>query len=34
MLGLAEGAFDAAIPYLMERSQFGKKIGEFQVCPI
>ena len=31
MLGLAQGALDATVPYLMERSQFGQKIGEFQV---
>ena len=31
MLGVAEGAFNATIPYLSERVQFGKRIGEFQV---
>lgn len=31
MLGLAEGALDATIPYLNERTQFGRRIGEFQV---
>jgi alkylation response protein AidB-like acyl-CoA dehydrogenase len=30
MLGLAEGSLNATLPYLMERSQFGRKIGEFQ----
>ena len=30
MLGIAEGAFDATIPYLWERKQFGKPIAEFQ----
>lgn len=29
-LGLAEGAFDAAIRYANEREQFGKKIWDFQ----
>ena len=32
MLGLAQGALDAVIPYLSERKQFGRPIGEFQVC--
>lgn len=31
MIGLAQGAFDATLPYLSERKQFGKPIGEFQV---
>jgi alkylation response protein AidB-like acyl-CoA dehydrogenase len=30
MLGLAQGAFDAALPYMRERTQFGKAIAEFQ----
>lgn len=30
MLGIAEGAYDAAMPYLFERKQFGSHIGEFQ----
>ncbi|XP_011409555.2 PREDICTED: short/branched chain specific acyl-CoA dehydrogenase, mitochondrial-like isoform X2 [Amphimedon queenslandica] len=30
MLGLAEGALNATIPYLMERKQFGTEIGSFQ----
>eukprot|EP01104_Vermistella_antarctica_P006815 TRINITY_DN17515_c0_g1_i1.p1 TRINITY_DN17515_c0_g1~~TRINITY_DN17515_c0_g1_i1.p1 ORF type:complete len:419 (+),score=77.79 TRINITY_DN17515_c0_g1_i1:167-1423(+) len=30
MLGLAQGAFDATIPYLKERKQFGKTLGSFQ----
>jgi alkylation response protein AidB-like acyl-CoA dehydrogenase len=30
MLGLAQGAFDCALPYLRERVQFGKPIAEFQ----
>jgi alkylation response protein AidB-like acyl-CoA dehydrogenase len=30
MLGLAQGAFDAALPYMRERVQFGKPIAEFQ----
>ena len=31
MIGLAQGAFDATLPYLFERKQFGKAIGDFQV---
>lgn len=31
MIGLAEGALNATIPYLRERSQFNTKIGDFQV---
>ncbi len=31
MLGVAQGAFNATVPYLNERKQFGRKIGEFQV---
>lgn len=30
MLGLAQGAFDHALPYLRERTQFGKPLAEFQ----
>jgi alkylation response protein AidB-like acyl-CoA dehydrogenase len=30
MLGLAQGAFDCALPYMRERVQFGKPIAEFQ----
>ncbi|KZO94849.1 acyl-CoA oxidase [Calocera viscosa TUFC12733] len=30
MVGLAQGAFDKAVPYTYERKQFGKPIGEFQ----
>jgi short/branched chain acyl-CoA dehydrogenase len=30
MVGLAQGAFDATIPYLLERKQFGKEIYSFQ----
>eukprot|EP00795_Rhopilema_esculentum_P015547 gene15547-6811_t len=30
MVGLAQGAIDHAIPYIKERSQFGKKLWEFQ----
>jgi alkylation response protein AidB-like acyl-CoA dehydrogenase len=30
-LGIAQGAFDRAIAYTRERSQFGKKLSEFQV---
>ncbi|KAI9291290.1 acyl-CoA dehydrogenase NM domain-like protein, partial [Neoconidiobolus thromboides FSU 785] len=30
MLGLAQGVFDATLPYLFERKQFGEKIGNFQ----
>ncbi|HEY6081785.1 MAG TPA: acyl-CoA dehydrogenase [Polyangiaceae bacterium] len=30
MLGLAQGAFDCALPYMRERTQFGKPIAEFQ----
>lgn len=31
MLGLAEGVFEHAVKYTMEREQFGKKIFDFQV---
>ncbi|KAF9150629.1 hypothetical protein BG015_007541 [Linnemannia schmuckeri] len=30
MLGLAQGAFDATLPYLFQRKQFGQLIGSFQ----
>lgn len=30
MIGIAQGAFDAALAYVQERKQFGKAIGEFQ----
>jgi short-chain 2-methylacyl-CoA dehydrogenase len=30
MVGLAQGAFDAALAYAMERKQFGKPISDFQ----
>lgn len=30
MVGIAQGAFDAAVKYIQERSQFGKTIGSFQ----
>ena len=30
MVGIAQGALDAAIKYVQEREQFGKKISEFQ----
>lgn len=30
MIGLAQGALDASMPYLFERKQFGKAIGDFQ----
>ena len=30
MLGIAQGAMDASIPYLFERKQFGQRIGDFQ----
>lgn len=30
MVGIAQGAFDATIPYLQDRKQFGKPIAEFQ----
>jgi alkylation response protein AidB-like acyl-CoA dehydrogenase len=30
-LGIAQGAFDRALAYVKERSQFGKKIAQFQV---
>ncbi|KAH7912437.1 acyl-CoA dehydrogenase/oxidase [Hygrophoropsis aurantiaca] len=30
MLGLAQGAFDNAVPYTYQRSQFGQPVGTFQ----
>jgi alkylation response protein AidB-like acyl-CoA dehydrogenase len=30
MIGIAQGAMDIAMPYLFERKQFGKLIGDFQ----
>jgi len=30
MIGLAQGAYDAAMPYLSERKQFSTAIGDFQ----
>jgi len=30
MLGIAQGAFDAAVPYTLQRKQFGQPVGEFQ----
>ncbi len=30
MLGIAQGAFEAALNYTNEREQFGKRINEFQ----
>lgn len=30
MIGLAQGAFDKAVPYTYERKQFGQPIGTFQ----
>jgi short/branched chain acyl-CoA dehydrogenase len=31
MLGLAQGCFNATIPYTQQRQQFGKRIFDFQV---
>lgn len=31
MVGLAQGCFDATIPYTLERTQFGKPVFTFQV---
>lgn len=31
MLGLAEGVYNATLPYLFQRKQFGQAIGDFQV---
>lgn len=30
MLGLAQGAFDNAVPYTYQRTQFGQPVGTFQ----
>merc|ERR1711916_147860 len=30
MLGLAQGAYDVMLPYVMERQQFGQPIADFQ----
>lgn len=30
MLGIAWGAFNATVPYLNQRKQFGKALSEFQ----
>lgn len=30
MIGLAQGAFDKAVPYTYERKQFGQPVGTFQ----
>lgn len=30
MVGIAQGAFDLALPYLYQRKQFGQFIGDFQ----
>lgn len=32
MVGLAQGCFDATVPYTLERKQFGQPIYKFQVC--
>ena len=29
-MGIAEGCFDATMPYLLERKQFGTSIADFQ----
>lgn len=31
MVGVAQGAYDHAMPYLFQRKQFGSAIGEYQV---
>lgn len=31
MIGLAQGCFNLAVPYLKERKQFGQRIWDFQV---
>ena len=31
-LGLMQACLDVVLPYIHDRKQFGKKIGEFQVC--
>lgn len=30
MVGLAQGAYNLALPYMYERKQFGQHIGDFQ----
>lgn len=30
MLGLAEGAYESALPYIFQRKQFGQYVGDFQ----
>ncbi|EGG17601.1 acyl-Coenzyme A dehydrogenase [Cavenderia fasciculata] len=30
MIGLAQGAFDSTMPYIMQRTQFGKPLADFQ----
>ena len=30
MIGLAQGAFDKAVPYTYQRTQFGQPVGTFQ----
>ncbi len=30
MIGLAQGVFDAAIPYTLQRKQFGQVVADFQ----
>lgn len=32
MVGLAQGCFDATVPYTLQRQQFGQKIFNFQAC--
>lgn len=34
MVGLAQGCFDATIPYTLERKQFGQPVYKFQVNSI
>lgn len=34
MTGLAQGCFDATIPYTLERTQFGKPVFSFQVSKL
>lgn len=31
---IAKGCFDIAMPYLNDRTQFGVKLADFQVCPL
>jgi short/branched chain acyl-CoA dehydrogenase len=31
MVGLAQGCFDATVPYTLQRTQFGKRVFDFQV---